>query len=223
MLTELQPGDFEGWEGKQAVRLAPLTLFFGPNGSGKTTLIRAVCDKAAGPKPTPVPHRLRRGDPELEEILDRWLTLMGHASDSSILDRGSGAPRALLVLVRAFASATGIPVHLDYPESHLQPSSQSALGDVMLAAVKTNGTQLLVETHSDRLLHRIQRRIAEGHAAKDEVAVHFIQACQGKAEIQELVIDEYGNIANWPKGFFGDDMNDLAAMTKAAAERRTRS
>ena len=129
----------------------------------------------------------------------------------------------MLVLVRAFASATGTPVHLDYPESHLQPSSQSALGDALLAAVKTDGTQLLVETHSDRLLHRIQRRIAEGHAAKDEVAVHFIEACQGKTEIRELVIDEYGNIANWPKGFFGDDMDDLASMTKAAAERRTRS
>jgi predicted ATPase len=222
LLTELQLGDFEGWEGKRAVRLAPLTLFFGPNGSGKSTLIRAVCDKAAGRKPAPVLYRLRRGDHELEEALDRWLTLMGFASDFSVLDSGSGAPRALLVLVRAFASAIGTPVHLDHPESHLQPSSQSVLGDVLLAAVKTNGTQLLVETHSDRLLRRIQRRIAEGHAARDEVAVHFIEARQGKTEIQELVIDEYGNITNWPQGFFGDEMDNLAAMTNAAAERRSR-
>jgi predicted ATPase len=247
LLTELRPGDFEGWEGKQAVRLAPLTLFFGRSGSGKSTLIRAVCDKAAGPVPSSAPQRLRRGDRELEEALGRWLTLMGLATGFEVLESeaggnlcslrlapgegiahvpavraGSGASRALLVLVRAFASAAGTSVHLDHPESHLQPSAQSALGDALLAAVKTYGAQLLVETHSGLLLHRIQRRIAEESATKDDVAVHFIEARQGKTEIQELLIDEYGNITNWPQDFFGNEMDDLAAMTTAAVERRSR-
>jgi len=54
------------------------------------------------------------------------------------------------------------------------------------------------------------------------VALYFIEAADGRSEIHELKVDEYGNITNWPQDFFGDEMGDLAAMTEAAAERRNR-
>ena len=133
---------------------------------------------------------------------------------------GAGARCALLVLVQAFRRTTKAPVHLDHPESYLQPSAESALGDVLLAAVRARGTQLLVETHSDRLLRRIQRRIAEGQANRDHVAVYFIQGRDRGSEIRELLIGECGDIANWPREFFGDLEDDLAAIAVAAARRR---
>lgn len=252
VLTEVRLGDLKGWEGRQSIRLAPLNLFFGRNGSGKSTLIRAVCDKAAEnskhQKHDPPPRRgLRRGDRELEETLGLWLTRLGVVDDFSLAQSetghnryglkvaagdgetyipvtraGSGAQCALLVLVRVFASATEAPVHLDHPEGHLQPSAQSVLGDALLAAVKANSMQLLVETHSDRLLRRIRRRIAEGQITRNDVAVYLVDTLHGKTEIQELVIDEYGNVTNWPRDFFGEEMDDLAAMTEAAAERLSR-
>lgn len=245
LLTELRLGDFKGWEGKPTVRLAPLTLFFGPNGAGKSALIRALCYKAEGPKPRLVRGRLRRGDRELEEILGRWLTALGVVDDFSVVESlenvnvygvrvktqgseahvpvaraGSGAPHALLTLVRAFSRTTRAPVHLEYPEHHLQPSAQSALGDALLEAMRMMGTQLLVETHSERLLRRIQRRIAEGQITRDEVAVYLVEEHGGECGIQELVLGEYGDITNWPADFFGDEIADLIAMAKAAAERR---
>jgi len=252
VLTELRLGDLKGWEGRQSIRLAPLTLFFGRNGSGKSTLIRAICDKAAEnskqQKQDPPPRRvLRRGDRELEETLGVWLTRLGVVDDFSLVESetdpnryglrvaagdgetyipvtraGSGAQYALLVLVRVFAFVTQAPVHLDHPESHLQPSAQSVLGDALLAAARENNAQLLVETHSDRLLRRIRRRIAEGHVTRDDVAVYLVDRLHGKSEIQELIIDEYGNVTNWPRDFFGEEMDDLAAMTEAAAERLSR-
>jgi predicted ATPase len=111
---------------------------------------------------------------------------------------------------------------LEQPEIHLHPAAQSALGDALLAAVDDNDIQLLVETHSEHLLHRIQRRIAEGQITESEVALYFIETRDGRSEIHALKIDKYGNILNWPHDFFGDEMGDLAAMTEAAAERRSR-
>lgn len=249
MLTELRLGDLEGWEGGQVVRLAPLTLFFGQNGAGKSALIRAVCDKAAGVKPGPRPlrGRFRRGDRELEEFLGRWLMALGVVDDFSVAESleeadvyglkvkvkgseahvpvtraGSGAPHALLVLVRIFNRRTKAPVHLEYPESHLQPSAQSALGDVLLAAVKGNGAQLLVETHSERLLRRIQRRVAEGQATTDDVAVYLLMSRGDGAGVRELLLDEYGAIGNWPADFFGSETDDLMAMATAAQKRHER-
>ena len=92
---------------------------------------------------------------------------------------------------------------------------------MLLGSVKDNGTQLIVETHSEHLLHRIQRRIAEEDISKDEVALYFVEAEDGRSAIHELKVDEYGNITNWPQEFFGDEMGDLAAMTEAAAARRS--
>jgi len=245
VLTELRLGEFEEWGSDQVLRLAPLTLFFGPNGAGKSALLQAVRDKAAGAEPELFARQLRRWNRELEEILGHWLTAMDVVDDFSILQSeedakvyairvkakgseahvpagraGAGARCALLVLVRAFSRTMKVPVHLDHPESYLQPSAQSALGDVLLAAVRARGTQLLVETHSDRLLRRIQRRIAEGQANRDHVVVYLIEGRDPGCEIHELMIDEYGDIANWPQEFFGDLEDDLAAIALAAARHR---
>lgn len=245
VLTELRLEDLPGWEGSKPIRLAPLTLFFGGNGSGKTALVRAVCDTPPGRRPRLLARRCRRGDRDVEERLGRWLTGMGVIDEFSVVESrenvnvwglrvktrgseecvplphaGTGAQRALLVLVRAFARETNAPVHLEHPESHLQPSAQSALGDALLEAVRAPGAQLLVETHSERLLRRIQRRIAEGQVASDVVAAYFIGARAGEPEVSELAIDDYGDIGNWPREFFADEVSDLAATAEAAARRR---
>jgi predicted ATPase len=150
------------------------------------------------------------------------VSVAGSSTGVSVTDVGFGVSQVLPVLVQVFYSTPGTPVILEQPEIHLHPAAQSALGDVLLGAVKDNGTQLIVETHSEHLLHRIQRRIAEEEISKDNVALYFIEAADGRSEIQELKLDEYGNITNWPQDFFGDEIGDLSAMTEAAAERRER-
>lgn len=150
------------------------------------------------------------------------VTVAGSPTSASVTDGGFGISQVLPVLVQAFYAAPGTPVILEQPEIHLHPAAQSALGDVLLGAVKDNGVQLLVETHSEHLLHRIQRRIAEEEITKDDVALYFIEASDGRSEIHELKVDEYGNITNWPQDFFGDEMGDLGAMTEATALRRVR-
>jgi hypothetical protein len=150
------------------------------------------------------------------------VSVAGSSTSVSITDVGFGVSQVLPVLVQVFYSTPGTPVILEQPEIHLHPAAQSALGDVLLGGVKDHGTQLIVETHSEHLLHRIQRRIAEEGVSRDDVALYFIDAERGRSEIQELKVDEYGNITNWPQDFFGDEMGDLAAMTEAAAERRYR-
>ena len=36
-------------------------------------------------------------------------------------------------------------------------------------------------------------------------------------------MDEFGNIANWPENFFGDEMGDLFEMIKAQREHEKRA
>jgi hypothetical protein len=42
----------------------------------------------------------------------------------------------------------------------------------------------------------------------------------GASSLVPLELDPFGNISNWPDGFFGDEMGDLVAMTEAAMKRQ---
>jgi hypothetical protein len=38
-----------------------------------------------------------------------------------------------------------------------------------------------------------------------------------------LELDLYGNITNWPKDFFGDELGEIAARSQAMLERKRRA
>lgn len=156
------------------------------------------------------------------DLYELRVTVSGGSTRVSVTDVGFGVSQVLPVLVQVFYAPPGTSVILEQPEIHLHPAAQSALGDVLLAAIHDNKAQLIVETHSEHLLHRIQRRIAEEQVTNDDVALYFVETRAGKSEIHELKLDIYGNILNWPQDFFGDEMSDLSAMVEAAAERRLR-
>jgi len=153
------------------------------------------------------------------DLYELRVTVSGGKTRVSVTDVGFGVSQVLPVLVQVFYAPSRSSVILEQPEIHLHPAAQSELGDVLLAAVKDNGVQLLVETHSEHLLRRLQRRIAEGEIDDEDVALYFVETRSGRSKIFELTVDQYGNIINWPAEFFGDEIGDLSAMTEAAVRR----
>ena len=103
---------------------------------------------------------------------------------------------------------------------------QANLADTFIRAVQAyeNGTprnvQIIIESHSEHFLTRLQRRVAEGQVSRDEVAIYFVHRQKHGAELEPLDLDVFGNIVNWPENFFGDEMADIAARTRAATQRR---
>lgn len=143
-----------------------------------------------------------------------------------VTDVGFGVSQVLPVLVECFYVPAHSTVILEQPEIHLHPSVQAHLADVLIEATRAKedgrprSVQLLVESHSEHFLYRLQRRIAEEKLSPNEVALYFCEQRGGKAVMRELEVDDYGNIMNWPDGFFGDEPGDLFAMTEAALRRR---
>ena len=109
---------------------------------------------------------------------------------------------------------------LEQPEAHLHPKVQSELGDVLIDAVKNRDLQIIVESHSEHLLHRLMRRTAEDRLCVDDTALYFCQINEGVSEIEPLHVDAYGNIDNWPQEFFGDVTGDLIKQGRAEMDRR---
>ncbi|MCI0524310.1 MAG: DUF3696 domain-containing protein [Acidobacteria bacterium] len=142
------------------------------------------------------------------------------SSEVLITDVGFGVSQILPVLVLCYYVPEGSIILLEQPEIHLHPFVQSALADVLIDTVKTRNVQVIVESHSEHLVRRLQRRIAEEVIPVNDVALYFCRIEDGVSRMDQLEVDSRGNIANWPKDFFGDEMGDLLAMTEAAMKRQ---
>lgn len=144
------------------------------------------------------------------------------ASPVMITDVGFGISQILPVITLCYYVPEGSTIILEQPEIHLHPKVQSGLADVLIDAVRVRNVQILVESHSEHLLRRLQRRIADETLTNDEVALYFCDFADGESKLVPLEVDLFGNIANWPKDFFGDDFGEMAEMTKAVMRRRQR-
>jgi predicted ATPase len=135
-------------------------------------------------------------------------------------DVGFGVSQVLPVLVLCYYAAEGSTLIIEQPELHLHPAAQSELADVLIDVVKNRRMQVIVESHSEHLLRRLQRRIAEEQFPAHDAALYFCEMENGASKATPLEITQEGFIKNWPKDFFGDEMGDLAAITEGAMNRR---
>ena len=144
-----------------------------------------------------------------------------HAGAAAMLtDVGFGASQVLPALVLLYYVPEGSIVLLEHPEIHLHPSAQSGLADVILAAAGARNVQVIVESHSEHLLRRLQRRVAEGRAAPEDVKLYFTSMTEGAATLADLELNEWGEIRNWPDNFFGDELGEISAIRIAGLERK---
>lgn len=134
-------------------------------------------------------------------------------------DVGFGVSQLLPVLVLCFYVPEGSTILLEQPEIHLHPAIQSGLADILIDATKKRKVQILLESHSEHLLRRLQRRMAEETLTQEEVSLYFCEQKEGASVATPLDVDEYGNIRNWPSDFFGDQFGEIVKAEKARMKR----
>lgn len=142
-----------------------------------------------------------------------------------LTDVGLGVSQVLPVIVECFYVPRRSIVIFEQPEIHLHPRVQADLADLFVDAIRARedgrarDCQFVIESHSEHFLRRLQRRIAEEELAPADAALYFVHTDAGGARLEQLRVDAFGNILNWPVGFFGDEMEDMVARTEAQARR----
>lgn len=150
----------------------------------------------------------------------------GSLGEVDLPDVGFGISQVLPVLVECFYAPANSIILMEQPEIHLHPRAQAFLADVMIDVINARedgqdrNIQLIIETHSEHFLRRLQRRIAEDAVKKEQVAAYFADVSRTPAKLEELRLDMFGNIENWPKDFFGDEMEDITEQSRAALKKR---
>ena len=149
-----------------------------------------------------------------------WLKRHRRSAEVRITDMGIGVSQVLPVLVLCYCVPEGSTVILEQPEFHLHPSVQAGLADVFIDVIKNRNLQILLESHSEHLLRRLQRRIAEEVYSPDDAALYFCEMSGGESNLTALEVDLFGDIHNCPDDFFGDLLGEVVGAFDAGLQRK---
>jgi hypothetical protein len=136
-----------------------------------------------------------------------------------LTDVGFGVSQVLPVVTLLLYAPEGSTIILEQPEIHLHPLAQAGLADVVVHAAMHRNVQVILESHSEHLLLRLQRRIAEGSIDADDVKLYFCDAQRGESTLTPLQLDLFGLIQNWPEHFMGDAFGETAKAELARLHR----
>ena len=140
-------------------------------------------------------------------------------SEVLLPDVGFGLSQVLPVVTLLQYVPEGSTVILEQPEIHLHPLAQAGLADVIIQAATERKVQVIIESHSEHLLLRLQRRVAEEEVSADNVRLYFCDAQHASSVLTPLELDVFGKISNWPKDFLGDAFGEVSKAELARLQR----
>jgi hypothetical protein len=167
-------------------------------------------------------------DFRVEEIAkgsNRWQALVQVSPggvEALLTDVGFGVSQVLPVVTLLQYVPEGATVILEQPEIHLHPLAQAGLADVIINAAVHRKVQVILESHSEHLLLRLQRRVAEQDLPAEDIKLYFCTAPEGTSQLTKLKLDLLGQISNWPENFLGDAFGETYAAEKARLKRMKR-
>jgi predicted ATPase len=145
-----------------------------------------------------------------DEILEKFTNLM---------DSGYGMNQMLPVIIQCVLAPEGSLIAVEEPEIHLHPNLQAAIMDFFIEMAKRD-LQVLITTHSEHMLMRLQRRIAEQKLSPGDVAIYFFDIEQNASKATNIDIDVFGRIEGTFPGFFERDFEEFGSIIKAFSRRK---
>ena len=135
---------------------------------------------------------------------------------SNILDIGFGLNQLLPVLLQCFYAPKGSLVMVEQPEAHLHPKSQADVADFLVDVVNY-GNRVIVETHSEHLLLRLQRRVAENRLKPQRINVCYLEESPKGTQKTDMKMDDQGFFTKpVPPGFFEEGFREAIAHLRAS-------
>ena len=142
-----------------------------------------------------------------------------HGIDVRLGQSGRGLSQVLPVVVMALTAKTagpGVDV-IEHPEAEVHPAAHAEVAELLLANLPGPIRPMIVETHSEMMLLRARRWVAEGRLPAQNVLVYWIHAGPGIGSVpRKIKIDDRGEMDSWPDGVFIEDYEEILAIRRAA-------
>lgn len=142
-----------------------------------------------------------------------------------LADEGLGVNKLVSILtnleyhiVRTLSqrSSKYLTLAIEEPESHLHPRFQSKLAEMFVDAYKNYGVHVIVETHSEYLVRKLQTLVAKKELKPSDVSIQYLynpdieKRPNGEPQVKNIEIREDGILKGpFGPGFF-DEADSLA-------------
>ncbi len=158
--------------------------------------------------------------PDLQQQGDlTYLNVRDRGRIVRLAQAGQGLPQVLPVaaLVKsASALGTGVDI-IEHPTEELHPAAHGAVADLLLAAATRSDRPIVTETHSEIVLLRARRCIAEGRLGPEALRVYWVSSEETRgSRLQEVKVTDKGDVEGWPEGVFYEDYDEVLAIRRAA-------
>ena len=176
----------------------------------------------------------------------------------NLRDVGFGASQVLPVIVQSLLARPGSLVIIEQPELHLHPRAQAQLADLFVNETYTidhrkvdkegrptegyrqpSGVKFVLETHSEHLLLRLQKRVTETavgindlqiqdrnrYLVLKDLSIYFVERKAGTSSVESIPLNEYGEFTRFPDGFktfFADDLIEAGELAKLRLKAKRR-
>jgi hypothetical protein len=161
---------------------------------------------------------------EISQNLDLFhLVTRRSGREANLADSGQGMQQVLSVVALCCLrklGRVGTPFLdiIEQPELHLHDAAHAALGDLLLSAVGEDAGNLIVETHSESLVLRVRRRVAEG-LSPDRVAIVYVEDTGDGSRLRRIALRSDGETDWWPEGVFSESFVEVKAIRRAQRAR----
>jgi hypothetical protein len=138
---------------------------------------------------------------EGERIIQLVATPRGQKLARPLTDVGFGLSQVLPILAKGLSLEKNGLLVVEQPEAQLHPNPQAGLADFFCSMVKCT-RNVIVETHSVEIFHRLRLRAAMDDELADKIGVYFIHEPENGvcSEPMPISLNE-GSELQWPKGF----------------------
>jgi energy-coupling factor transporter ATP-binding protein EcfA2 len=136
--------------------------------------------------------------------------LRNRTVEVGLTDVGFGISQILPLVVQSLAARDQV-ISVEQPEVHIHPRLQADLGDLLIEGTKEpRRNQFLIETHSEHLALRLQRRVRERQISPNDISILYVSRGEGGSTVTQLKLDENGDFMDeFPGGFFPERLREL--------------
>ena len=139
---------------------------------------------------------------------------------------GVGFSQLAPIILLCLTSTPGTTILLEQPELHLHPKVQQKFADFIVEMIEKNDLQIILETHSDHILNRIRRRVAQAKLEENDSSLFqkctilFAERENGVTSFRKAKLTESGmfDLTDYPDGFFDQGAEDAFYILKASLE-----
>lgn len=140
------------------------------------------------------------------------------ATGSNVALEPFSLAQLLYVMPLALAARPSSTILIEEPEIHLHPRAQARLIECLARIAKERALQLILTTHSEHVLFRLLTLVREGVLLPEELKVYYFERerlMPPKVSIDELSVDERGELDEGLRGFFEADLDELGRFVGA--------